>query len=181
MQCIGRLRDCFREPGGKYIVVFETDDPTTSQADAICRKRLVITAKEYHPPRSLNANSYAWGLMSKLAKKMSTKEQVWTKEEMYREMLARYGVEETDANGNPLSFSARADIDPCKFGVFCRPIGVEYKDGSSYVHYQVVKGSSLYDSQEMASFLDGIISDCQEQGIETLSQNEIERLRRNWR
>ena len=35
MQCIGRLRSCFREPGGKYVAVFETDDPVTAQADAL--------------------------------------------------------------------------------------------------------------------------------------------------
>ena len=56
MQCIGRLRSCFREPGGKYVAVFETDDPVTAQADAVRGKCLSISARAYRPPRSLSAN-----------------------------------------------------------------------------------------------------------------------------
>lgn len=181
MQCIGRLRSCFREPGGKCVVTFETDDPVTAQADAVRGKALSITAREYRPPRSLNANAYAWSLISRLAAKMSTREQAWTKEEMYREMLARYGADDTDEQGRPLVFTARADVEPGRFGVFCRPVGVEFRQGERYVHYQVIKGSSQYDSEEMAHFLDGILSDCREQGIETLPQAELDRLRKGWR
>ena len=181
MQCIGRLRSCFREPGGKYVAVFETDEPVTAQADAVCGKRLSISAREYRPPRSLNANAYAWSLISRLAARMSTREQAFTKEEMYREMLARYGAEDTDDQGRPLTFTVRSDVDPGSFGVLCRPVGAEYRDGKHYVHYQAVKGSSQYDSREMAHFLDGIISDCREQGIETLPAEELDWIRRRWR
>ena len=181
MQCIGRLRSCFREPGGKYVTVFETDDPVTAQADAVRGKCLSISARVYRPPRSLSANAYAWSLISRLAAKMSTSGQAWTKEEMYREMLARYGADDTDGHGRPLTFTVRADVEPGKFGVLCRPIGAEYRNGEHYVHYQAVKGSSQYDSEEMAHFLDGIISDCREQGIETLPQAELDRIRRSWR
>ena len=78
MQCIGRLRSCFREPGGKYVTVFETDDPVTAQADAVRGKRLAISAREYRPPRSLSANAYAWSLISRLAAKMFTSGQACT-------------------------------------------------------------------------------------------------------
>lgn len=47
---------------------------------------------------------------------MSTKEQVWTKNEMYQEMLSRYGEAELDESGNPKHFLAKVEIDPAKFG-----------------------------------------------------------------
>ena len=181
MQCIGRLRTCFREPGGKQVIVIETDDPVLAQADAVHGKRLAVTLKPYRPPRSLSANAYAWGLISRLAAKMSTKEQVWTKNEMYQEMLSRYGEAELDESGNPKHFLAKVEIDPAKFGAACRPIGVVWQDGERYVAYESIKGSSQYDSAEMSRFLDGIISECREQGIDTISAEELERLKRSWR
>ena len=87
MQCIGRLRTCFREPNGKQVIVIETDDPVLAQADAVRGKRLAVTLKPYRPPRSLNANAYAWGLISRLAATMSTKEQAWTKNDVSGDVI----------------------------------------------------------------------------------------------
>ena len=104
-----------------------------------------------------------------------------TKNEMYQEMLSRYGEAELDESGNPKHFLAKAEIDPAKFGAFCRAVGAVWQDGEHYVAYEAIKGSSQYDSAEMSRFLDGIISECQEQGIDTISAEELERLKRSWR
>lgn len=53
-------------------------------------------------------------------------------------------------------------------------------NGSSGIQLQCYFGSSTFDSKEMASFIDGIVSECKEMGIETLPPDEIERMRREW-
>lgn len=50
-------------------------------------------------------------------------------------------------------------------------------DGARYRWYVVLRGSSSFCTAEMSALLDLLIADCKEQGIETLSQDEIERMR----
>ena len=51
------------------------------------------------------------------------------------------------------------------------------KDGKTYRAYYVLRGSSDYDSREMSILIDGTISDCQEVGIETMTPDELLRLK----
>ena len=41
----------------------------------------------------------------------------------------------------------------------------------------MLKGSSRYDSAEMAHLLDGLISECKQLGIETATPEELERMK----
>lgn len=53
-------------------------------------------------------------------------------------------------------------------------------NGKDFTHYKVYKGSSEYDSKEMSILIDGIISEAEELGIETLPPHEIQRLKEMW-
>ena len=53
----------------------------------------------------------------------------------------------------------------------------EGKDGRMFRSYRVLKGSSSYDSKEMATLIDGAVSEAKEMGIETLPDTEIERMK----
>jgi hypothetical protein len=44
----------------------------------------------------------------------------------------------------------------------------------------VYKGSSEFDTKEMSIFIDGIVSEAKELGIETMTPNEIARLNGLW-
>ena len=44
----------------------------------------------------------------------------------------------------------------------------------------MIKGSSDYDTAEMSQFIDGIISECKDQGIQTMTPNEIEEMKQKW-
>ena len=45
---------------------------------------------------------------------------------------------------------------------------------------QCYEGSSKYDTAEMARFIDGIVQECEELGIETESPDELVRMKREW-
>ena len=61
------------------------------------------------------------------------------------------------------------------------PCGSKTEDGKEYVYYKVFRGSSTYDTKEMSILVDGVVSECQEQGIETLPPAELEKMLKMWK
>ena len=41
-------------------------------------------------------------------------------------------------------------------------------------------GSSVYNSKQMSALIDSIVEDCKEQGIETMTPDEIARMKARW-
>lgn len=128
-----------------------------------------IDIKKHREKRSLNANAYCWVLIEKIAEKMKL-----SKEDIYKRMLADYGTIAVDSEGKKIIFSVKANVDVSKYFKYYKFLG-DSKDGQ-YKHYYVIKGSSEYDSAEMAKFIDGIVKDCQMIGIETMTPEEIAKL-----
>ena len=119
--------------------------------------------------RSLTANSYIWILLDKLAEKLQT-----TKTELYKHAIKEVGKFEMI----PIKSEAVETFISAWEGQGLGNIA-ERKRESTIDGYEVVQayyGSSCYDSKEMARLIDYVITECQEQGIETMSTAEIERL-----
>lgn len=123
--------------------------------------------KEYHKKRSLNANAYAWALIGKIADVLRS-----SKDEIYLEMLKKYGQSEI--------VSVLSDINVTGYFKYFEEIATVQLQGKNFTHYKVFKGSSEYDSREMTVLIDGIISEAKELGIETLPNDEIERIKKLW-
>lgn len=123
--------------------------------------------KEYKQKRSLNANSYAWVLINEIANVLRT-----SKDEVYQEMLKRYGQNEI--------ISVLSDIDISRFVKYYEVIGTGHVQGKEFTHYRCFIGSSEYDSREMSILIDGIISEAELLGIETLPTTAIERMKALW-
>ena len=49
-----------------------------------------------------------------------------------------------------------------------------------FKHYKVYKGSSEFDTREMSIFIDGIVYEAEELGIQTMTPNEIARIKAAW-
>ena len=47
-------------------------------------------------------------------------------------------------------------------------------------YYRVYLGSSTYDSQEMSVLLDGVVSECEELGIPTQTNDRIIKMLETW-
>ena len=60
-------------------------------------------------------------------------------------------------------------------------LGESKLNGKQWTHYRVYTGSSEYDTYEMAVFLDGVVSDAQELGIQTEPPDRIQKMKDNWR
>lgn len=117
--------------------------------------------KEYKPKRTLSQNSYAWALINELANKMRM-----SKEEMYINLLEDYS--------QCLMIPVEKGKKPNGYFKYYKYIATTNINGKEADYYKVFKGSSEFNTEEMGIFLDGIIQECKQLGIETLTPEEIE-------
>lgn len=124
--------------------------------------------KEYHQKRSLNANAYCWALIGKIADALRA-----NKEDIYLLMLKRYGQSEM--------VSVVSTVNPKGYFKYYTEAGRTFLQGKEFVHYKVYKGSSEMDSREMAILIDGVVSEAKNLEIETLTPQEVERMKALWK
>lgn len=130
-------------------------------------EKLSVKIDKYREKRSLNANAYAWKLLTEIANVCRT-----SKDEVYLEMLKRYGQSEI--------ISVLAHIPIGEYVKYCEEAGESKLNGKLFKHYKVYKGSSEFDTREMSIFLDGIVSEAEELGIQTETPEQIARLKSLW-
>ena len=155
----------------KNIIVLETDNDCVESASGLCGKVIRATLKQWKEKRSLDANSYAWVLMTKIADAVSS-----SKEEIYEEMLQKYGVIYEDENGC-ITMTVRTYVDMAKIGGHWKFV----KSNGTFSSYLMIKGSSDYDTAEMSHFIDRIVEEAKELGIETATPDELERMKAMWK
>ena len=122
--------------------------------------------KEYKEKRSLNSNSYAWKLITELGNVLRK-----SKEEVYLQMLKDYGQSEI--------VSMLSSIGPDGYFKYYEKFGTGEVRGKQFTHYKIFKGSSEFNSKEMSIFIDGIVQEAKQVGIQTLDELEIQELIRS--
>lgn len=134
-------------------------------------KELSIEIKKHKKKRSLDANAFCWALCTKIAQILKT-----SKDEVYEEMIQRYSDFDKDEDGYiTVTMLDRIPIE--KLGGHWRLIG-QHDNFNSYMR---LVGSSEMDTKQMSVFLDGIVSEAKELGIETETPEEIERMKSLWK
>lgn len=124
--------------------------------------------KEYHKKRSLTANGYYQSLLDELKGVLGT-----SRDELHQQLLERYSEAATDEDGKHIVIGLRRDISPKSLPGHW----LFYKDKGNTSYYIRLVGSSEMDSKQMSHLLDGLISECQEVGIPTLTSTQLARLR----
>lgn len=134
-------------------------------------KELELIVREVKQKRSLSQNAYFWVMVSKLADYMRL-----PKQDMYLMMLERYGQRE------PVTFaviSKAFDVLQRTTDGYAIKVGERTHGNTTYYDVQVLRGSSTYDSKEMSILIDGVMSECHDVNIETMSKAEISLLKLN--
>lgn len=132
-------------------------------------KKFDITEHEEKRKRSLNANAYAWVLITKIAEAMRPPQ---SKEAVYMQMLKDYGQSEF--------VSVISSVDVSGYFKYYEEYGKGHVEGREFNHYKVYKGSSEFSPKEMSIFIDGLIQEARNLDIETIPPDELERLKREW-
>ena len=156
---------------GKNIIVLETDNDCVESASGLIGKVIRATLKQWREKRSQDANSYAWVLMSKIADVVGS-----SKDEVYEEMLQKYGVIYEDENGY-ITMTVKRCVDMSKIDGHWKFV----KSNGAFSSYLMIKGSSDYDTAEMSHFIDRIVEEAKELGIETATPDELERMKEMWK
>ena len=172
MEIVGTLKEVSRDwKDNKFNVTFAIDEQLTQESiDSISDCKLNIKAVKYRQKRSLDSNAYAWILMQKIAEAVHSDK--WS---VYLEMLKKYSREFT------FVICKEQAIDKLKeLYRTCVDLGEVNVNGVTGHQMQVFFGSSTFDSKSMAVFIDGIVSECKELGIETLPPYELERMKAEW-
>jgi hypothetical protein len=160
---------------GNLLITFLTakTESMIAELESLKDEKLDLEFKKHREKRSLDANSYCWVLIGKIADVLTPK----SKDEVYIEMLKRYGQREKQL----ISVVAEAvEIIFRATDNHCAEVGESELNGKLFKHLAILIGSSKYDSKMMSIFVDGIISECELLNIETATPEEIARYKSEW-
>lgn len=169
----GKLEGLMFLPDGRTGLTVSVNEDCRQLFDDLKNEDIDITIKKHRQKRSLDANAYAWVLMDKLAEKLGYK-----KEDIYRYAVRNVGgntdtvcvkheavnrlIEQWQKNG----LGWVADVVPSKIEG-CTNVILYY-------------GTSTFDSYQMSRFIDSLVQDCKDLGIETMPPEKLKGLLEEW-
>lgn len=171
---IGKLKEILRTPGGDWVVSFSTRENPVSTFYRLKDHEVVVEIKKASKHRSLSANNFAWVLIDKIAEKMNLKSS-----EVYQNAIREIG-----------GISKNVGIPEDYFEEFKQLwIGdhlgrqVVIIPGSTkpgWINVKAWKGSSDFDSAQMARFIDSLIQDAEALGIPTIPDQDVKGMIDEW-
>lgn len=138
-------------------------------AGEIDKKPYQVEIKPYKPKRSLNANNYSWLLQGEIAKKVNRRI-----DDIHAEMVLQYGVVNVYSIDKQAFASAKRMFD------YYEIKGESELNGKIFIHVKAGIGTHLYDTAEMARFIDGVVAEAQDLDIETRTPQEIAEMKSLW-
>lgn len=168
-----KLKDLTFNRFGKSILTIETNNDLRGLFDRLNEKDVEIEIKELKPKRSKDANAYFWTLLNELSNALNE-----DKISLYREYVRNVG-----GNFQVVCVQNEAVSNLCKGwehnGAGWLTDTAESKlNGCTNV--LLYFGSSMFDTKQMSRLIDLVIEDCKENGIETMTPDELERLKEEW-
>ena len=168
---IGTITQIIPKIGGSVVMI------DTKALPSECENLKTVDIKEHREKRSLNANSYYWQLVGKIAQteRLSTSYihnlllRQYGQPEYMNDRLVYVVIPDDDTSTKKTEESDSYHLKPTsqvKTG----------KDNIAYRTYIMLRGSHSYDTKEMSSLINGAVEMAKESGIETLPPHEIERL-----
>lgn len=174
MQTTGRIKDIAKDWQSDKLIISFLIDTVPSDLDELGGDALDITARRYRKKRSLNANSYFHALASQIATKNGE-----SITETKNSLIAEYGQIDTFVKTVILDDAIDwRKVEP----LHLRPTKATrvLDNGKLYRVYCVMRGSHTYDTAEMAHLIDGAVEAAKELGIETLTPDELTRMKNAW-
>lgn len=162
---------------GKPMVTFALNEVNSAREmvdELKSLEKLSLKIGKFKQKRSLDANSYYWLLLNKLAKALRISSSY-----CHNLMLRRYGtLEEFDGQTVywviPDTDEASKKADEAET-YHIKPTSQvrEGNDGLMYRTYILLKGSHDYTKEEFKELLEGLIDECKQVGIPTETPDEI--------
>lgn len=173
-----KLHDVSINLQGQNIISFEVTDSKYNLGNLIDKLKeliaknkdlFVIEVKQHKKSRSLDANATLWKMLSMMAEKLNT-----TKDELYLEMLDRYGVFTHIVVKPNVVERVKQEWRTV------RELGMIKVNGKEGMQLQCYFGSSTYDTKEFSVLLDGVIQEAKEIGIDFISKEDRNLMLEQW-
>lgn len=162
------------EDGDGFWLAFRTGDRVASAKLAQeLDKPSTIDIRKARKARSLDANAYLWVLLDRLAAVLRT-----TKEELYRFYILRVGAFK--------DFHLLAEEAPTfqegwsRLGTGWITEAVDYAPDRESLVIRAYYGSSTYNTKRMSRLIDAVVGDCENQGLETKTPDELALMMARW-
>jgi hypothetical protein len=137
-------------------------------------KKFIAIFKEFTKKRSRNANAYFWELCNKLSAKIRIPPL-----SIYREYIKDVGENTVII---PLKSEAaktfKKNWEHKGFGWICEYMDIDIP--KDCINLMCFYGSSVYETKQMARLIDLVVEDCKAQGIETMTPDELAKLKASW-
>lgn len=159
---------------GKNTIAFEVNEDITPYIDAVKdADKIAVDVRKWRRKRSLSANAYFHALNDKLAKTLCM-----SATRCKNALIARYGqplyIGETPA-------VIKSNIEPAlMLEQEHLHVAVVRGGDSDTTFYKVFRPTHEYNSAEMAQLIRGTVEECELQGIQTITNAEIESLCKQW-
>lgn len=121
--------------------------------------------------RSLDANAYFHLLVNKIAREVKSSD-----DEVKKEMVLKYGTIWREGEV-VVGYKLLATINPDNIYPYCRLVGEVTENDKQFKKWLLYKRTHELDSKEMSQLIDGVVDEAKGLGIETLTPNELERLK----
>lgn len=162
----GRLVDLAFGMNRKQRITIELDEDFRASYDQFKDTDINLTVKKYRKPRSKDANAYAWVIIDKIAEALSI-----TKVEVYRRAIRDIGgVSEIVCVRDAAIQRLRDGWEHNGIGWQTETMPSKIEGCTNVILYY---GSSTYDTKQMSTLIDHLVTDAKELGIETMSPEEL--------
>ena len=149
-------------------MTIKIDGNVANECAQFRNKKVDIDVKVHREKRSNTANNFCWAAITQLANALRT-----SKDEIYLLMLKRYGQ-------SFITKVRRKDEHWLKETYkYCELHEAWEVDGDAR-YWRVYIGTSLYNTEEMSIFIDGVLSELKELGIPFSDKATAEEVKQSW-
>lgn len=171
----GKIHSVAFSVDGKPLISFEVNEgpPALKAAQKFkeCPK-INIKLSEHKEGRSLNANAYFHLLVNKIATKIRTSD-----EEVKRNMVLNYGVIARDDDGMIFGAMIPSGKSIESFYPYAKCYKTDCVGGKEVACYLFYKRTRDMTTTEFSRLLEGTVHEAKNLGIETMTQEELERIK----
>lgn len=134
-----------------------------------------VVVKRKGKARTREANSYLWILLDKLSEKLSKDGTPVTKVDIYKRLIRDVGgVSEAVCVQDKAVEKLRSGWEHNGLGWVTDTMPAKIEGCTVVILYY---GSSTYDTEQMRRLINLVVQECKQQGIETMTPMELERLK----
>ena len=171
METQATIQSLSRGMGGELLVTLSLNPSHIDEVAKLKGEALDVKITKHRERRSLTSNAYAWVLITKIAQSMRPP---LNKEDVYAEMLKRYG------QGDIVTIQKERLDGVLRAFDYYEQKGTGTVNGKEFIHMMVYVGSSQYNTKEMSVFIDGIVNEAKDLGLETLPPDELKKMTEGW-